>query len=184
MASFPTRSQEGGIEGYEMNCGWVSTSDLDLPVDHETHAEKVDTEQLTTGPRCASPCLKTLEAVPIYRVQRQKTLYWVGPCSTRTLRLSNIWLGVHSSSLELVLRGRDFWNMISLCVSTRYLRIYYLDLSSICNVHCASRNRETRRRVAPITTLMGFTIQGGRVRRADAWYAVRFTFLAALAFGK
>lgn len=41
------RSQEGGIEGCEMDCG------LDLPVDHETHAEKVGTGQLTTRPLLA-----------------------------------------------------------------------------------------------------------------------------------
>lgn len=74
MAAFPTRSQEGGIEGCEMNRGWVSTSDLALPVDHERQAERVSTEQLTTGPRCVSPCLKTLEAVSTRYIDKKLSI--------------------------------------------------------------------------------------------------------------
>lgn len=120
----------------------------------------------------------------IYRVHRQKTLYWVGPCSTRTLRLSNIWLGVHSSSLELVVRGGDFelWFRPLFRPTTWEfsILIFYLFVTFTVPRETVKLGVE----LLPITNLMGCIIQGGRVRRADAWYAVGLNFLAALAFGK
>lgn len=76
-AAFPTRSQEGGIEGFEMNRGWVFTSDLALPVDHETQAEKEGTEQMTTGTSLCISLTRNFRNY-IYSVHRPKnsSLSW------------------------------------------------------------------------------------------------------------
>lgn len=72
--------------------------------------------------------------------------------------------------------------MISRCVSTNYWEFYILISYLFVTILVPQRNRPTNVEVVP--SLPWWDFQGGKVRRADAWCAVGFTFLAPLAFGR